>query len=114
MQLFQVAAGEVAPLHLLPVPPQPLARVEVRCVAPTVDFLLVALDGASDRNLRSPTDLLENARDMMFVVLDAKLLRDNLADPIAGPDITAEAISFRAMPEKVSDQFPLPREQFAR
>src|SRR4051812_9491019 len=48
----------------------------------------------------------------MFVVSDAKLLLDNLADAVAGPNVSTEAIRFSAMPEEVSDQFPLPWEQF--
>src|ERR1051325_4901249 len=83
-------------------------------VAPPSDGFLVALDGAGDGDLGRPANLLEDTGDVMLVVIDAKLLLDNLTHPSADPEIAAEAVGLRTVPEEVSNQLPLAGEQFSR
>src|SRR5205823_4272474 len=83
-------------------------------VAPALDRLLVTLDGPGDGDLGRPADFLEDTGDVMLVVIDAKLLLDDLTDPIARPQVAAEAVCLGTVPEEVGDQIPLAREQFPR
>ena len=66
-------------------------------------------DGPLDRLLRRPAQALEQPADMVLVVTDAELLLDDAGDAGAGPDLTAEAIRLRTVPEEFGDRSPLGR-----
>src|SRR5262249_22855217 len=72
--------------------------------APAPDRFLVPLDGASDRHLGRPAQLLEQTPDVTFVVADAELFLDDQGDAGARPDLSAEAVGLRPVPEELRDQ----------
>src|SRR5262249_14156276 len=72
-------------------------------VAPAPDRLVVPLDGPLDRLLRRPVQALEYPADMVLMVAGAELPLDDLGDAGAGPDLTAEAIRLRPVPEELGD-----------
>lgn len=74
---------------------------------PPRDRLLIPLDRAGDRDLRSPTEALQQSRDLALAVRDVELLTDHPGDPATGPDVAPEAVSLGAMPEEIRDQTDL-------
>src|SRR5262249_19055172 len=74
--------------------------------APAADGRLLPPDGPLDRLLRRPSQVLEHPADVALVVADAELILD---DAGAGPDLTAEAIRLRPVPEEIRDRSPLRR-----
>jgi hypothetical protein len=48
---------------------------------------------------------------MVLVVADAELLLDDAGDAGAGPDLTAEAVGLRAVPEEFGDRSHLVRRE---
>ena len=84
--------------------PRPPAQVRPDLVTPALDGLLVPLDGPPDRHLGRPVQLLEQPADVALVVADAELLLDDLGDAGAGPDLAAEAVGLRPVPEELRDQ----------
>src|SRR5262249_34375652 len=70
---------------------------------------LVSLDGALDRLLRRPVQVLEQPADMVLVVTDTQLPLDDFGDAGARPDLAAKAVSLGAVPEEFRD-----RPQFVR
>jgi hypothetical protein len=78
-------------------------------VAPASDRLVVPLDGPLDRLLGRPVQPLEQPADVTLVVADAELLLDDAADTGAGPDLAAEAIRLRPVPEEFGDRSDLRR-----
>ena len=47
---------------------------------------------------------LEQSADVALVVADTELLMDDLGDAGAGPDLAAEAVSLRPVPEELRDE----------
>lgn len=76
-------------------------------LTPPPDGVLVPLDGPPDRLLRSPTQVLEEPADVTLVIADAELPLDDLGDAGAGPDLAAEPVRLRPVPEEFGDQPPL-------
>ena len=80
--------------------------------APAFDGLLVALDGPLDRHLRRPQQFLEQTANVVLVVADAELFLDDQGDAGAGPDLAAEPVSLRPVPEEFRDETFLLGESF--
>ena len=93
---------------------RPPAQVRPDLVPPAPDGLLVALDGPPDRHLGRPVQFLEQPADVVLVVADAELLLDDLGDAGTGPDLAAEAVGLRAVPEELRDQTLLRGREFGR
>src|SRR5208282_6798620 len=68
---------------------------------PVCDDGFVALDCPSNRNLRRPTQILQQAGDVIPVVEDPEFPLDDLGDTGTGPNIATETISFGSVPEKI-------------
>src|SRR5205823_13663539 len=71
---------------------------------PTVDRVLIALEGAANRHLRRPAQLLQDARHLAFAVGDTEFLLEDVDHAGAGPDRAAEAVGLGAMPKEVRQQ----------
>src|SRR5262249_17512987 len=69
--------------------------------SPVGDGYFVTLDGPRNRNLRRPSQLLENARHMIAVVSDAEFTGQNFNDTRTGPALSAKTIGCRPVPEKI-------------
>src|SRR5262249_37800965 len=63
-----------------------------RLGSPTGDGFLVPLDGAGDRDLRGPSQSLEQPRYLALAVRDVEFLPEHTGDPATGPDVPPEAI----------------------
>jgi hypothetical protein len=74
---------------------------------PPRDRLLVALDRPGDRDLRGPSQVLQQPRRLALAVRDAELLADDPGDPVTGPDVPPEAVRLGTVPEEVGDQVEL-------
>ena len=57
---------------------------------------------------------LEQPADVVLVVADAELLLDDLGDAGTGPDLAAEAVRLRAVPEELRDQTLLSGRELGR
>ena len=57
-----------------------------------------------NRHLGGPLQFLQEPATVPLVVADAEFLFDNLGDTAASPDLAAEAISLRPVPEELGDQ----------
>src|SRR5205823_5895938 len=68
------------------------------------DGLFVPLQGPSVRYLGRPAQFLEQAPDVGLVVADAELVLDDPGDASASPDLSAEAVGLRPVPEEFGDQ----------
>src|SRR3954447_1150796 len=79
---------------------------------PPRDRLLVALNRPGNRDLRGPSQLLQQPRRLALAVRHAELLADDPGDPVTGPDVPPEAIRLGAVPEEVGDQAYLLGGQF--
>src|SRR6266568_759941 len=78
------------------------------------DGLLVALDSAADGHLGRPMQVLEQTPDMVLVVRDAELFVDDEGDAGAGPDLPAQPVSLRPVPEELWDLALLSRRELGR
>ena len=65
------------------------------------------LDRPGDRDLRAPSQILEQPRDLALAVGDAELLLDDPGHPAAGPQVAAEAVCLGTVPEEIGDQAQL-------
>ena len=68
----------------------------------------------SDRNLRCPTQLLQQTENVILVVANPEFPLDNLGHTNTGPDFATEAIGLRSVPEKIRDLAFLRRRQLRR
>ena len=82
--------------------------------SPACDRLLVALNRTGDRNLRCPTQFLQQTRNVVFVVTDAEFPLDNLGDAVAGPHIAAKTIRLCSVPKQIWNQTFLCDRQLGR
>ena len=71
---------------------------------PPLDGFFVPLDRPGDRDLRSPSQVLEQARYLALAVRDAELLVNGPGDTLTGPDVSPKAVGLRSVPEEVGDQ----------
>src|SRR5262249_28264077 len=72
--------------------------------SPALRRLFIALEGPNDRDLRGPSQALEDAGDLASAVPDPEFLPEDDSDTVTRPDLARKAIGFRAVPEEVGDQ----------
>ena len=84
--------------------PCPLAQFGPDRRTPVLDGLFVSLDGPPNRHLGGPLQFLQEPANVPLVVADAEFLFDNLGNTATSPDLAAEAISLRPVPEELGDQ----------
>jgi hypothetical protein len=92
----------------------PPSQLRPDLITPAFDGLLVPLDGPPDRHLGRPAQFLEQTPDAALVVADAEFFLDDPSDAGAGPDLAAEAIGLRPVPEELGDQAFLGIRQLGR
>ena len=94
--------------------PRPPLQLRPDLLTPASNSVFVALDGPPDGHLGRPVQFCEQPADVVLVVADTELLFDHLGDAGAGPDLSAEAISLGAVPQKFGDQTLLVGRQMRR
>jgi hypothetical protein len=67
--------------------------------APAADGFVVLVDGACDRRLVRPFQLLEQTANAVLVAADAELFSDEIGDAGARPGLPSEPIRLRPVPE---------------
>src|SRR3989440_12557883 len=95
-------------------PPCAVSKLVTEPVPRMPDRLLVALEGSPDRHLGRPAQLLQQPADVTPVVADAELLFDDSGDAGGGPNLTAEAVGLRPVPEELGDQVLLAGRELGR
>src|SRR5262249_12276758 len=73
-------------------------------IPPALDGPFVPLDGAPDRHLGCPAQFLEEPGHVALVVVNTELFLDDPGDAGAGPDVPAEAVGLRPVPEEFREQ----------
>ena len=72
------------------------------------------LDRPSARNLRRPTQILQQSGNVILVVANPEFPLDNLGHTSTGPDFATKTIGLGSVPEKVRDLTFLRRRQLCR
>src|SRR5262249_35193819 len=72
-------------------------------VPPPADGRLVPLAGPADRHLRGPAQLGQQPADVPRGVPDPEFIFNHSGDAGAGPDLAAEPVRLRAVPEELGD-----------
>src|SRR5271167_851685 len=81
---------------------------------PALNGCLVSLDRSSNRDLGSPTQFFQQARNMVLVVRNSKLPAHNLSTPRTRPNSAPKSIGLRSMPQKLRHHEQLLWRQFGR
>jgi hypothetical protein len=72
------------------------------------------LDCPRDRNLRCPTQILQDAGNVIPVVANPKFPLDDLGNTGTGPDVATKTIGFGSMPEEIRNLVSLRNSQLWR
>jgi hypothetical protein len=78
---------------------------------PTADLLLVALNGAPCRFLRTPTQVMQQSPDMIDVVVDPEAPFDELGHTRTSPQVGVETRSQRTLDEQRLQTALVPRSE---
>jgi hypothetical protein len=74
---------------------------------PSIDGILIPLDGPRDGNLRGPAQTLENPRHLGLAVAGTEFLLEYSRDSPTGPNVATEPVGFGSVPKEVRNQTPL-------
>src|SRR5467141_1222199 len=81
---------------------------------PAFDLFFIPLHGTGNGNLRSPTQFLQQAGNVVFVIRDTELPLKYFGHPSTSPEFAPKSVGFRPVPKKVWNQALLSWRQLGR